>query len=165
MFHPARSYLPRRSSSNRLRTLVNNTQMPDLTITLTVGVAGIVLGIVRLAVRGYRSRAGTRWKKAESSVKQTRRRVHELWTDVNGMAGNRDDVFVELGKAVPALQKVEDAIVAARRLCEDIDREREQRSITEDLASGLDADGNTSRLGVVWKLVEDNLEPRDKEQS
>lgn len=79
------------------------------------------------------------------------------------MAGNRDDVFVELGKAVPALKQVEDAIVAARRVCEDIDREREQRGIT-GLASGLDATDNTSRLGVVWKLVGENLEPNDEDR-
>ena len=109
--------------------------MPDLTITLTVG-AGIFLGIARLVVKGYRRRAGMRWNRVESSVKQTRRRTRELWADVNSMAGNRDDVFVELGKAGPALKKVEDSIVAARRVCEDIDREREQRGIT-DLTSGL----------------------------
>lgn len=134
--------------------------MPDLTITITVG-AGIVLGILRLVVKGYRSRADTRWKRAASSVKQTRRRIRELWVDVNNLAGNRDGVFAELGKAGPALKQVEDAIVAARRVCEDIDREREQRGIT-DLAPGLDPDGNASRLGVVWKLVEENLEPRDE---
>ena len=89
--------------------------------------------------------------------------MRELWADVNSMAGNRDDVFVELGKAGPALKKVEDSIVAARRVCEDIDREREQRGIT-DLTSGLDADGNTSRLGVIWKLVGKNLEPRDEDR-
>ena len=136
--------------------------MPDLTITLTIGV-GVILGIVvklGLAIlKSYRSRARTRWKEADSSVKRTRHRLRQLWADVNNMAGNRDDVLVELGKAVPALKQVEDAMVAARRACEDIDREREQLTV-KDLNSGLDAhSSSTSRLGVVWKLVGDKLEP------
>ena len=99
------------------------------------------LGFAKLEGLAVRAR----WSRAESSIKTARKRVHEVLADVNTMAGNRDDVLVRLAGAGPELRKAEEAVVAARRECEDIDRRREQGEI---------GDGTPSRLQSIWDLVE-----------
>ena len=81
------------------------------------------------------------WVNAESSVKRARIHVRELWKRVEGMPGNRDDVFAALAKVTPRLHEAEEALVAARRACEDIDREKERLSAVGD-----------PRLAEIWKL-------------
>lgn len=81
------------------------------------------------------------WVKAESSLKHARIHVRELWKRVEGMPGNRDDVFAELAKVTPRLHEAEEALIAARRACEDIDRQKERLSAVGD-----------PRLAEIWKL-------------
>ena len=93
------------------------------------------------------------WVNAESSVRHARLRVRELWKRVEGMPGNRDDVFAALAQITPRLHEAEEALIAARRACEDIDREKERLSAVGD-----------PRLAEIWKLHAKQQIAGDEEQ-
>ena len=89
------------------------------------------------------------WRAAESSVKHARLGVGRLWKQVEQMPGDRSDVFAALGRVAPLLIRAEEALIAARRASEDIDRRKE---LTE-------GDPN---LNLVWKFTGEQQQlPRD----
>ena len=105
-------------------------------VSLTISVSKVI-AFLRSIFRG----AERPWVNAESSLKHARMRVSELWKRVDGMPGNRDDVFAALAKVTPRLHEAEEALIAARRACEDIDRKKERLSAAGD-----------PRLAEIWKL-------------
>ena len=129
--------------------LVAEARKTDPTFNVTLGIGAVVRACRAIGAKlGYRPSPS--WKMTEASIRHAQEQVAQLWKDVREMPGNRDDVYAVLASAHPRLKEAEDAVVKARRACEDIDRERKH--------SDLIPDGDFPRLGAVWKTIDEKLE-------